>query len=129
MPFVQITLIQGKPLEYISAIGNSVHQALVEEFKIPELDKFQVIREVESHQLIFPDSYLGIPHTDNIVYIHITAKEGRTTEMKIQLYAKIAALINERTDLSIDDIIVVLSENKTENWSFGQGLAQLVDKI
>ena len=129
MPFVQITLLRGKPPDYVSAIVDSVHQALVEEFKIPELDKFQIVREVEPHQLIFPNSYLDIPHTDKIVYIHITAKEGRTTDMKSRLYAKIAALIDERTDLSVDDIIIVLSENKAENWSFGQGLAQLIDKI
>ena len=129
MPFVQITLLRGKPPEYVSDIVDSVHQALVEEFKIPELDKFQVVREVEPHQLIFPNSYLGVPHTDKIVYIHITAKEGRTADMKSRLYAKIAAFINERTGLSVDDIIIVLSENKTENWSFGQGLAQLIEKI
>ena len=129
MPFVQIALLQGKPLEYVSAIADSVHQALVEEFKIPESDKFQVVREAEPHQLIFPGSYLGIPHTDNIVYIHITAKEGRTTDMKSRLYAKIASLIKDRTDLSADDIFIVLSETKAENWSFGRGLAQLVDKI
>lgn len=129
MPFVQITLLRGKPPEYVSAIADSVHQALVEEFKIPELDKFQVVREVEPHQLIFPSSYFDIPHTDRIVYIYITAKEGRTIDMKKRLYAKIADLINERTDLSADDIIIVLSENKAENWSFGRGLAQLADKI
>ncbi len=129
MPYVQITLLQGKSPDYVSAIVDSVHQALVEEFKIPEQDKFQVVREVEPHQLIFPESYLGISHTDNILYIHITAKEGRTTDMKKRLYAKIAALVNERTDLPVDDIVIVLSENKVENWSFGRGSAQLIDKI
>ena len=129
MPFVQITLLQGKSPDYVSAIAESVYQALVDEFKIPESDKFQIVREVEPHQIVFPESYLGIAHTDNIVYIHIIAKEGRTADMKKRLYAKIASLINKRTDLSIDDIVVVLSENKPENWSFGRGLAQLIDEI
>ena len=127
MPFVQISLIEGKSPEHISAISQSVHQALVEEFKIPEPDKFQVVNEVKSHQLIFPDHFLDVPHTDDLVFIHITAKEGRTVDIKRGLYAKIVALIEARTDLSSDDVMIILSETKAENWSFGRGKAQLVD--
>ena len=126
MPFVQITLLEGKSPKTISEIVDSVHQALVEEFKIPELDKFQAVREVKENNLIYPPSYLDIPHSENIVYIHITAKEGRTVEMKKLLYSKIALLISERTDISGDNVFIVLAENKEENWSFGRGEAQLV---
>jgi len=127
MPFVQISLIEGKSEEHIKSISDSVHQALVEEFKIPEPDKLQVINEVKPYQLIFPDHFLGVDHTDNLVYVHITAKEGRTVDIKRRLYSRIAALIEERTDLSADDIIIVLSDVPAENWSFGQGKAQLAD--
>lgn len=128
MPFVQISLMEGKSPEHVSAISQAVHQALVEEFKIPEPDKFQVIHEVKPHQLIFPDNFLGIPHSQDLVYIHITAKEGRSVDIKRGLYARIVALIQERTDLSADDVIIVLADAKAENWSFGRGRAQLVDK-
>lgn len=128
MPFVQISLLKGKPSNTLKAIGESIHTALIEEFGIPVLDKFQVIQEVESDQLIFPPSYLEIPHTENIIYIQITAKEGRTVEMKQGLYKKIALLINEQTGISIDDVFIVLTENKAENWSFGRGQAQLATK-
>ncbi len=128
MPLVQVSLLKGKPQKNISAIGDSVHQALVEEFKIPELDKFQVVREVEKNHLVYPPSYMDIPHTENIVYIQITAREGRTVDIKKRLYQKIATLIHERTGISTDDVFIVLTEVKAENWSFGRGLAQLADK-
>lgn len=127
MPFVQISTIKGKSQDCIKNISNSVHQALVEEFGVPELDKFQVINEVDEGYLIFPPEYLGIPHTKNIIYIHITAKKGRTVEMKKKLYAKIAFLIHETEKISIEDVFIVLSENSEENWSFGRGEAQLVE--
>ena len=82
---------------------------------------------MKSNNLIFPAFYLDIPHTENIVYIHITAKEGRTVKMKKRLYAKIASLISGKTTISSEDIFIVLSENKEENWSFGRGIAQLVE--
>jgi len=127
MPFVQISLLRGKSLKHITGISESVHQALMEEFNVPALDKFQVVHEVEPHQLVFPSSYLEIPHTEDIVYIHITCKEGRTVEMKRRLYRKIASLIASRTGLPDDDVVIVLAENAAENWSFGRGKAQLVE--
>ncbi|WP_306546983.1 tautomerase family protein [Desulfobulbus sp.] len=127
MPFVQISLLRGKPSEYVSGIVESVHKALVKEFNVPELDKFQVVYEVEPHQLVFPTSYLGVPHSDDIVYVHITCKEGRTIDMKRRLYQEIAALISSSTGLVEDDVFIVIAENKAENWSFGRGKAQLVE--
>ena len=127
MPFVQISIIEGKTIQSRTNISESVHQALVEEFGIPELDKFQVINEVTEGNLVFPPEYLGIPHSKDIVYIHITAKKGRTVEMKKNLYTKISTFIHERENISKDDIFIVLSENNEENWSFGRGKAQLVE--
>lgn len=127
MPFVQIHLMKGRTAERLQNISNAVHQALIAEFNIPELDKFQVINELEEGKLIFPPEYLGIPHTKDMIYIHITAKQGRTAEMKKRLYAKIAQTISERDSISKDDIFIVLTENSEENWSFGRGQAQLIE--
>lgn len=126
MPFVQISILKGKSPKSIRNISNSVHQALVEEFGIPELDKFQVINEVDEVNLVFPSEYMGIPHTKNIIFIHITAKKGRTVKMKQKLYKKIATFISDKEKISQDDVFIVLSENSEENWSFGRGKAQLV---
>ena len=127
MPFVQISLLQGKTPARAQAVSEAVHQGLVEVFGIPLLDKFQVVHEVPLERLIFPPGYMGMTHTRDIVYIHITCKEGRTTDMKRRLYAQIADGVAQRSGMSQDDVVIVLAENKAENWSFGQGKAQLVD--
>lgn len=127
MPYVQISLLQGRTKESKKNICDAIHQALVEEFKIPELDRFQVINEVAEGNLIFPPEYLGIPHSEDIIYIHITAKMGRTAGMKKALYQKIASYICLREEISNDDIFIVLTENSEENWSFGRGKAQLIE--
>lgn len=128
MPFVQISLVRGKSLDHIAALSESVHQALMEEFNVPALDRFQVVHEVEPHRLVFPPNYLGVPHTKDIVYIHITCKEGRTVAMKRSLYRKMASLIASRTGLSDNDVVIVLIENAAENWSFGRGETQLAEE-
>lgn len=126
MPFVQINLAQHFSDEVKKNISLSVHESLVENFNIPQDDLFQVIRGVGPADLVFPESYMGIPHSGDLVYVHITARAGRTPEMKKALYKAIATRIAARTSVSIDDVIIVLSENTVENWSFGQGIAQYI---
>jgi len=125
MPFVQITLKSGHLKETVKAISDSVHASLVSAFGIPVDDKFQTIREVDESHLIFPDAYMGIPHSDKIVFIHVTAKEGRTVDMKKRLFAEIASSVSQNANIAVEDVFVVLVENKAENWSFGCGEAQL----
>jgi phenylpyruvate tautomerase PptA (4-oxalocrotonate tautomerase family) len=126
MPFVQISLAQNTTSEVKKNISLSIHESLVEIFKIPQDDLFQVIREVPAGDLVYPESYMGIPHTGNIVYVQIIARAGRTPEMKKELYKTIATKIAGRTPVSINDVVIILVENTVENWSFGQGIAQYI---
>ena len=122
MPFVRISLRKDQPLETQNAISEAVHQSLISQFHIPQDDYFQVIEELEQHQIKYPKSYLGIPHTDDIIFIQITAGAGRTPEQKRLLYLEIAERISSATTIKPDDIIIILVENNgSENWSFGQG--------
>lgn len=126
MPFVRIYLKKGTTVEFRQQISQSVHSSLVKEFSIPEDDLFQVIEEVEPHNLFYPGQYLGIAHSEKIIYIQITAKAGRSQLMKQSLYRSIANEIYCRTQHSPEDIVTILTENSEADWSFGRGEAQLV---
>lgn len=126
MPFVQINLAQHLTDEVKKNISSSIHESLVDVFKIPHDDFFQVIHEIRPADLLWPESYMNIPHTGNMVYIQIIARAGRTPEMKKELYKSIATKIAGTTPISINDVFIVLVENTVENWSFGQGIAQYI---
>ncbi len=122
MPFVKVSLRKDQPMEMKNAVSKAIHQSLISQFHIPEDDYFQIIEELEPHQIKYPQSYLGIPHTDDIIFIQITAGAGRTSEQKSLLYAEISNRISSNTTIKPDDIIIILVENNcSENWSFGQG--------
>ncbi|KAA2239345.1 tautomerase family protein [Chitinophaga agrisoli] len=126
MPFVKINLPQSTLPEERKAISHAVHESLMTHFTIPADDYFQVVHELGGNDLLFPASYMGVPHTPKLVYIEITARAGRSVEAKKALYHDIAKKIAATTDLSINDVIIILTENVSENWSFGQGIAQMV---
>jgi phenylpyruvate tautomerase PptA (4-oxalocrotonate tautomerase family) len=124
MPFVQINLAQSLSEQVKNDISKSIHESLISHFNIPADDYFQVIHELPERGLLFPASYMNIPHTGNLVYIQIIARTGRTVEMKKALYRSIAEKIAARTPISTNDVFIVLVENNSPDWSFGQGIAQ-----
>ncbi|HEY0609288.1 MAG TPA: tautomerase family protein [Chitinophaga sp.] len=125
MPFVKINLAQNLADSTKKDISLAVHEGLMEHFNIPKDDYFQVIHEIRPADLLYPDSYLNVPHSSSMVYIEITARFGRTVEMKKALYRAIAETIAARTLISANDVFIVLTEVAAENWSMGQGLAQM----
>jgi len=126
MPFVRISLPKKLSLETKNTISASIHESLIAEFNIPKDDYFHVIEELEPHQIKYPESYLGISHSEDIIYVQITAGQGRKLEQKKKLYHQIAKRISTSTEILINNVIIVLLENNgLENWSFGNGEIQI----
>jgi 4-oxalocrotonate tautomerase len=125
MPLVRISLPTGKSADHASALSQGVHRAMVDTFNVPADDFFQIVTEhVAGSGLIGPPTFLGIAHTADMVFVQITCAEGRTTDQKKALYAKIADNLSaDATGLRREDVIINLVETKRENWSFGNGVA------
>jgi phenylpyruvate tautomerase PptA (4-oxalocrotonate tautomerase family) len=123
MPLVRIDLRQGKPLEYRRKIGEMVYRAMRETINMPEHDRFQVITEHPADGLVYDSSYLGINRTDDLVFIQITLKTGRTLAQKKALYGKIAELLAIEPGIRAEDVLINLVECAKEDWSFGSGIA------
>lgn len=124
MPLVRISLREGKPAAYRKAVGDAVHQAMVEAINVPPLDRFQIITEHKPDGLIYDAEYLGIRRTDEVVFIQITLNAGRALELKKALYARIVDLLKQNPGVRPEDVFINLTEVPRENWSFGNGVAQ-----
>jgi 4-oxalocrotonate tautomerase len=124
MPLVRIAVPSGRPPAQRRAIADGVHEALVEIFKIPVDDRFQIVTEHGAGvEIVRPESYLGIVYTENLTIVQITASEGRSVELKKELYRTIVAKLTASTCMRPEDVIINLVEVKKENWSFGRGEA------
>ncbi|WP_209367455.1 tautomerase family protein [Priestia megaterium] len=132
MPFLNVYYpehqLNDKKLEKIS---NHIHQSLIQHFHIPKDDYFQLFLPYPSQHFFYDSQYLlerGEKRTDNMIYISITCGQGRTVEQKKKLYQSIAEGLHADLDLSTNNIFITLNETPLENWSFGQGLAQMVNQ-
>ena len=124
MPFARIDILAGKPAAYKQTLSAVVHDAIVTVLAVPVEDRFQVITEHAPEDHIFSESYLGISHTADIVFLQLTLNAGRSVETKKAFYKAVADGMHSRLGLRREDIFIVLTEVPRENWSFGNGEAQ-----
>lgn len=130
MPLVRISLDRKFSKETKNIISTSVHQALMQEFNVPHNDYFQIIEELNTSQIKYPESYLGIHHSSEIIFIQIIAALGRSIDQKRRLYKEIAERIERGTEITKNNVFIVLLENVgAENWSFGNGEIQEIKHI
>ncbi|MFC8503276.1 tautomerase family protein [Pedococcus sp. NPDC057267] len=125
MPLVRIDLVRGRDPEQLRTLLDTVHEAMVAAFGVPETDRYQVLTQHEPGDLIALDTDLGFARTDDLVLLQFTSRE-RTDEAKTELYRRLAVDLHERCGLAPSDLVVTLVENGPADWSFGGGVAQFV---
>ncbi|PEV51535.1 tautomerase family protein [Bacillus thuringiensis] len=131
MPFVNVYYPEGlSNKEELKKVSNSIHHSLIEHFKIPENDYFQMFFPYPSNQFFYDPYYLlegENKRTENIMHVSITCGPGRTINQKKRLYQSISKAVSNHLNISTTDIFITLNETSAENWSFGQGVAQLAN--
>jgi phenylpyruvate tautomerase PptA (4-oxalocrotonate tautomerase family) len=124
MPLVRINLAAGKSPEYRRTIGDVIYESMLSTIDVPVNDRFQLFSEHAPGTFSIDPTYLEIQRSPDWLVIEITLREGRTVEKKRALYQAIADGLHERLAVRRQDVFIVLTEVRKENWSFGNGVAQ-----
>ena len=123
MPFVRLSLRRGKPREYLRAVSDAVHQALVDAFRIPVADRFQVIHQHDPEELIFDRDYLGGPRSDDFLLVCVTGGKPRDAGTKQAFYQRLAELLAAAPGLRPEDVMIIVQTTDYGDWSFSHGIA------
>jgi 4-oxalocrotonate tautomerase len=126
MPLVRVELPAGKPAGYRAAVSEAIQQAMHAALKVPLEERFHIFTEHAPADLVIDPTYLGIDRSVDATVIQVTLNEGRGADVKSRFYRALADGLRERVGLRPEDLVVNLVEVKRENWSFGNGKAQLV---
>ncbi|MFI7481975.1 tautomerase family protein [Kocuria sp. M1R5S2] len=126
MPLVRIDVVEDRrsPAQ-LRELADTVQDVMLATFAAPDRDRYQIITEHKPGQLIAEDTGLGYTRTDDLVVVQIT-QQGRSEAQKQTMYRALADQLHRRTGLDPQDLIVSVTENTREDWSFGQGVAQFL---
>jgi 4-oxalocrotonate tautomerase len=126
MPMTQLYLRSGKPASYRRAIADGIQKALGEAISVPAEERFQVITELNSENFLFDPGFRGVSRSQDFMMILITLKSGRSNSLKQLLYQAIVRELGINPGVRSEDVMIVLRENGPADWSFGNGVAQLL---
>jgi ketosteroid isomerase-like protein len=122
MPFVDIALARGKPPEYLEAVSQAAHRALVAELGMEPDDYFQIIHQHDLGELKFSRGFRGGPRSDDWIVFTITDGLQRGEPAKRRFYRTLVRLLEEDAGVRPADVFVMMTVTSPENFSFADGV-------
>ncbi|MFB5661280.1 tautomerase family protein [Alteribacillus sp. HJP-4] len=125
MPLLKFHLLEGRSEEDVKRILDVTHEITVDAFEVPQRDRYQVVHEHKKYQMIMEDTGLGFDRTEDFLLIHMISRK-RTQKQLTKFYENLAEALEKKCSISPSDLMVSISSNADEHWSFGGGKAQFL---
>ena len=123
MPLVKFNVPQSLPDDRVTGLRRAVHEALVATANVPEDDLFHVVHRLDVKSLVADPAFPSVQRSADAAIVEITFRMGRTDTQKQALYREIIRLAQAKAGFRPEDVMVVLTENTSLDWSFGAGKA------
>jgi hypothetical protein len=124
LPFARIDLLRGKSQEYLSAVSESVNDALALLGSPPE-DNFQIVTQHEPGGLIF-DRHFRVPdggsRSDDFMIVTVSAALDHDAEDSGAFYRRLVELLAERPGVRPEDVFIMLHSAPLWYFSFANGV-------
>ena len=125
MPLVRFDLYKGRSDQELKKLLDTAHRVLVEVFKVPVRDRYQIVNEHSPSHMIMEDAGLNISRTNKFVMIQITTRP-RTRAMKVAFYKRMAEELEKQCGIAPSDVMMNIVTCTEEDWSLGLGRAQIL---
>lgn len=122
MPLTRITVREEMSDARLQQLSALYHQTLVEVFDVPLEDKFQILEILPARALVYHPHYQTGRRDGDFILFQILAGKPRSTVVKQRLYERLAERLHADLGIHPDNLMVVIQQNGSEEWSFGRGL-------
>src|SRR5580693_2974962 len=125
MPLLRVDVIEGRSQAELRELLDAIHCAMLAAFKVPARDRYQLVHEHPAAEMIIQDTGLGIPRTEPVVMVQVTTRPRSRLE-KQNFYEVLCQKLLRRCGVKASDVVVSITQNADEDWSFGYGRAQFI---
>jgi hypothetical protein len=123
MPLIRIDVTEGRSDAEIKTLMDTVQDCVLEAFKVPVRDRYQIVTEHKPGRMILLDTGLGFERTDQAIVIQVFTSP-RTTVNKTKFYQLLADKLENNCGLNPKELLVSVMTNTDVDWSFGFGKTQ-----
>jgi hypothetical protein len=123
MPLIRIDVTEGRSDAEIKTLMDTVQDCVLEAFKVPVRDRYQIVTEHKPGRMILLDTGLGFERTEQAIVIQVFTSP-RTTVNKTKFYKLLSDNLEAKCGLDPRDLLVSVMTNTDVDWSFGFGETQ-----
>lgn len=127
MPLLRFDLIEGRTDDELKTLLDAAHRAMLAAFKVPERDRYQIVTEHKPSRMIMEDTGLGFARTEKAVLLQVISRP-RGKEAKQTFYRLLVEELEKSCGIAPTDVMISMVENTDEDWSFGLGRAQFLER-
>src|SRR5580658_1110597 len=127
MPLLRIDVIEGRSAAELKELLDAIHCSMLAAFKVPERDRYQIVHEHPLAEMRIEDTGLDIPRTERIVMVQVTTRPRSRFE-KQTFFELLCQELLRRCGVKASDVVVSITQNADEDWSFGFGRAQFITR-
>jgi phenylpyruvate tautomerase PptA (4-oxalocrotonate tautomerase family) len=123
MPLIRIDVTEGRSDAELKMLMDTVQDCVVEAFKVPVKDRYQIVTEHKPGRMILLDTGLGFERTEQAIVIQVFTSP-RSTVNKNKFYQLLAKQLEAKCGLNPKDLLISVMTNTDVDWSFGFGETQ-----
>ncbi|TWW13003.1 putative tautomerase YolI [Dellaglioa algida] len=125
MPVMRVDMIKGRSESQIKEILDIAYDVMLQSFGAPVGDRYQIVTQHAANEMQVLDTGLGFTRTEDVLVFSLTTRP-RTTEQKEDFYHQLMNQLQQKVGLRPEDLVINLTTNTDEDWSFGMGKAQFL---
>ncbi|ARU93984.1 tautomerase family protein [Tatumella citrea] len=122
MPVTRISTRHCYSREQLQTISDVLHRCLVAEFEVPPDDRFQIINQLTATEFSFDTGYLSDGRSEQCILFEITAGRPRSRVQKQQFYRMLTRELQQSVGIRPDDVMIIITFNSSDDWSFSRGV-------
>ena len=125
MPLITINIAEGMTEEAIDQLQKAIHACFMKAWGIPENGGFYMINEHKKSRMRINRSMWGINRSEQSPLLLQITSSPRSKELKVELFRVLAEEL-EKQGIQKEDLFISIMPTQREDWSFGNGIAQLL---
>ena len=126
MPLMRVDMFRGRTKEQIKEILDISYQVASREFHLLPNDRYQIVTQYDPEEMIIEDVGLGFTRTKDFLMFSLTSSPRELAD-KENFYRELVKELHEKTGISPEDVMINITPNTKEDWSFGNGEAQFIN--
>jgi 4-oxalocrotonate tautomerase len=127
MPLITINITEGMTDFAIDQLQDTIHTCFVKAWNIPENGGFYIINERAKSRMRISRTMWGINRSENPPLLLQITSSPRSKESKVELFRLLAEEL-EKQGIQKEELFISISPTQREDWSFGNGVAQLLQE-